>query len=89
MSQVLKRFLIPPNCTFVHLGEVRRSMYAIREGSIGVRLIYLKICNVLFTIFFSIQLFDGKSETPRAILESTGYFGLGDLYEKLLIKIVK
>lgn len=36
LSSAMKLFLIPPNTTFVQTGEVRRIVYLIKNGSMGV-----------------------------------------------------
>ncbi|CAL8137954.1 unnamed protein product [Orchesella dallaii] len=35
-ADIMRRFLIPPNTMFLHRGEVRRAMYIIQNGSVGV-----------------------------------------------------
>ncbi|CAG7731031.1 unnamed protein product [Allacma fusca] len=36
MAKLMKRYLLPPDLTFVDRGEVRRSMYVVCKGSVGL-----------------------------------------------------
>lgn len=37
LAKTMRRYLIPPGVFFLRKGEVRRQMYIIKNGSVGVR----------------------------------------------------
>jgi hypothetical protein len=42
ISELMFNYLVPPNITFVQKGEVRRQMYIIIRGYVGVSYIHIK-----------------------------------------------
>jgi hypothetical protein len=91
MAEMLSRYLIPPNVKFLFKGEVRRTLYIIRKGSIGVlyisqynhtiqsTLLSIPYYYVSYSVLLVLKLYDEVSKDPEYIMESSGHFGLRDL----------
>ncbi|ODN03013.1 Cyclic nucleotide-gated olfactory channel [Orchesella cincta] len=68
-ADIMRRFLIPPNTMFLHRGEVRRAMYIIQCGSVGLRCLKWSYC----------QVYSDNLAEAKHILESSSHFGIRDL----------